>query len=275
MSANIANAPEQQSSPKPSTDDSLTVIGICLIAAMLTNILHEGVGHGLIALATGAQSGLLTTVAWSSDFETGLVQAGGTLVNLAAGVMLWIALRGLKNASVSLRYFLLICCAYNLFTGTGYFFFSGASNFGDWAAVISDMRPHWMWRVLLVCVGVVSYFLAVRVIGVGLLRYVAVPLADRRRLFRLMLIPYVAAVLLVGVAGLLNPISPLLVLQSALPATAGAYSGLLWLRYCVPSWTKPERTEDEIRRNNIWIGFASAAAIFFVAILGRGVTLHR
>ena len=35
----------------------------------------------------------------------------------------------------------------NLFTGTGYFFFSGVANFGDWAAVIHGLQPYWAWRV--------------------------------------------------------------------------------------------------------------------------------
>jgi hypothetical protein len=251
------------------------VIAISIIAAMCTNILHEGVGHGCIALLTGAHSGLLTTVAWSSDFDSRLVAAGGTLVNLAAGALLWMALRGLKNANVSLRYFLLLAFAFNLFAGTGYFLFSGFTNFGDWAAVISPMNPHWLWRVLLVCVGLISYFAAVLVVGIGLVRYVGIPLDQQQRLFRLVWVPYVSAILLVGWAGLLNPIGSRLVWQSALPATAGAYSGLLWLRYYIPKKNQPLRIADGIRRDYVWILFATIAAIFFVAVLGRGVTLHR
>lgn len=52
----------------PGTDDVLTVCAISVLAGILTNILHEGVGHGLVALLTGAKSGMLTTVAWSSAF---------------------------------------------------------------------------------------------------------------------------------------------------------------------------------------------------------------
>src|SRR6185436_5837538 len=65
----------------------------------------------------------------------------------------WWALHSAENAGMSIRYFLLITCAFNLFTGTGYFFFSGVTNFGDWAAVISGLYPHWLWRALLVVGG--------------------------------------------------------------------------------------------------------------------------
>ena len=58
------------------TDDVLTICPISIVAGILTNILHEGVGHGLTALLTGEKSGVLTTVAWSSVFESLLVEAG-------------------------------------------------------------------------------------------------------------------------------------------------------------------------------------------------------
>jgi hypothetical protein len=69
---------------------------VCAIAAlgmMLDDVLHEGVGHALIALLTGTTSGVLSTVAWSSASDTRLVAAGGTLVNVVAGLAFWIALR--------------------------------------------------------------------------------------------------------------------------------------------------------------------------------------
>jgi hypothetical protein len=138
----------QHERPAPSADDILTICAISIVAGILTNILHEGVGHGLVALLTGAKSGVLTTVAWSSAFDSRLVAAGGTLVNLAAALVFWLALRSAKHASMAMRYFLLITCAFNLFTGTGYFFFSGVTNFGDWAAVMlgSDWCVTWEFR---------------------------------------------------------------------------------------------------------------------------------
>src|ERR1700722_17504319 len=62
-------------------DDVLTVCAISLLAASLGNVLHEGLGHATTALLTGTKSGVLSTVAWSSDFDSRLVAAGGTLVN--------------------------------------------------------------------------------------------------------------------------------------------------------------------------------------------------
>ena len=115
----------------PTDDDPMTICAISVLAAIVANVLHEGIGHGLLALLTGTRSGQLTTVAWSGGFDSRLVAAGGTMVNLAAGLAFWIALRCATHRSAHARYFLLLSCAFNLFTGTGYFLFSGVTNFGD------------------------------------------------------------------------------------------------------------------------------------------------
>jgi hypothetical protein len=256
-------------------DDAATVCAISLVAAILTNVLHEGLGHAAIALMTGAKAGILSTVAWSSALDSRLVAAGGTLVNLAAGGIFWIALRSATRAPVQLRFFFLLCVAFNLFVGTGYFFFSGVTNFGDWAVVISGLPAHWLWRTLMVVVGMASYFGAVLIVGTGLVRYVGVPRNELRRLRKLTFIPYFSSIVLVSAGGLLNPIGIQLVWQSALPATAGAKSGLLWLRYYIPRRTVPARESEEIDRSYAWIALAVALSLVFVFVLGRGIALHR
>jgi hypothetical protein len=259
----------------PTNDDALTVIAISLLAAMLADVLHEGLGHASLALITGTQSGVLSTVAWSSALDSKLVAAGGTLVNLAAGIVCWFALRRAKRASVQLRFFLLTSAAFNLLAGTGYFFFSGVTNFGDWAVVIADLPTHWLWRTLLVIVGMAAYYISVLVVGIGLVKYVGVLRAEEQRLRNLTWIPYFSAALLLAAGGLLNPIGIQLVWQSALPGAAGAHSGLLWLRYYIPRKTVPERGSEGIGRNYGWMIVAVILSLVFIFVLGRGITLHR
>jgi hypothetical protein len=137
------------------------------------------------------------------------------------------------------------------------------------------LHAHWFWRALLVVVGVASYCGAVLVVGTALVRYVGVPRTAPRRLRILTFIPYFSAVLLLSAGGLLNPIGIQLMWQSALPAAAGAHSGLLWLRYCIPKRTVPERRSDCIDRNYAWIIVAVAFSLVFIFVLGRGIALHR
>jgi len=255
-------------------DDMLTVVAISFVSEMFADVLHEGLGHAAVALLTGAKSGVLSTVAWSSEGDSRLVAAGGTLANLAAALVFWIALGKVARGSVRLRFFLLTSLAFNLFAGTGYFFFSGVTNFGDWAAVIDGLPTHWLWRSLLVVGGIALYYGAVLVVGTGLVRYVGVPRNDLRRLRKLTWIPYFSAVVLLCVAGLLNPIGIQLVWQSALPAAAGAHSGLLWLMHYIPRGTVPERGSDGIGRSHVWFIAAVVLSFVFVFVLGRGITLH-
>jgi len=255
-------------------DDVLTIVAISIIAGILCNVLHEGIGHGLTALLSGAKSGILTTVAWSSAHDSRLVAAGGTLVNLAAGAIVWLVLRKSASLSVSMRYFLLISFAFNLFTGTGYFFFSGVTDFGDWAAVIQGLHPHWAWRMLLAVGGAIAYFIAVRLVGNALVRYLGVPRAQQKRLRRLTLVPYLSAIALASAAGVLNPLGLQLVWQSALPATAGGQSGLLWLQYYIPRGARPIQEADTLSRSSTWIITSAIVAVAYVTILGRGVNIH-
>src|SRR5437899_1278908 len=180
----------EPTSPAPVqvNDDWMTVCAISVLAGILANVLHEGLGHAATDLLTGAKSGVLSIVAWSSAQDSRLVAAGGTLANLAAGLVFWIALRSAKSSSVRLRFFLLLCLAFNLLDGTGYFLFSGFINFGDWAVVIAGLPAHWLWRVLLVAVGIASYFGAVLIVGSALVRYVGVPRSEPGRLTKLTLL---------------------------------------------------------------------------------------
>ena len=260
------------SAPAAAKDDSITVCAISLVAAMIADVAHEALGHGALALLLGAQSGVLSTVAWTSAFDSRLVAAGGTLANLAAGAIFWFALGEAKNASSETRFFLLVSVAFNLFDGTGYFFFSGVTNFGDWARVIAETHPHGLWRSALVLVGIVAYYGTVLLVGIGFARDFGVSAVDAR-LSKLTLLPYISAIVLIGVSGLFNPFGIFLVWQSALPATAGAYCGLLWFRYYIPRGVAPERTAQNIRRSPAWISAAVISSLAFIVVLGRGITI--
>lgn len=261
----------------PAALDSLpTVCAVSALAMMLSTTLHEGVGHALIALLTVAPRGVLSTVAWSSSYDSKLVDVGGTVVNLIAAAVFWLLLRSARNSSAATRLFLLLACAFNLFAGTGYFLFSGLTNFGDWAAVIQDLHPHALWRVVLVTAGVFGYWGALVVAGTSLFRYVGFHCrADRRRISHLMLIAYLNAVLIACLGGALNPLGIEYVFFSALPATAGAGSGLLYMQYYARKSVEPAGSVQSIDRSFAWIGASAACALLFIFVLGRGITLTR
>src|ERR1700751_1568544 len=139
-------------------DDRPTVITVSVLACVLQDVLHEGLGHGVTAWLSGARQVTMSTVALQSDIETRWVSANGTLVNLFFALIFWLLLLKPERHRPTTRYFLVLAMAGNLFTGTGYFFCSGVTNFGDWAAVIQGLQPHWMWQLGLILVGMASYY---------------------------------------------------------------------------------------------------------------------
>jgi len=141
--------------------------------------------------------------------------------------------------------------------------------------VISGLHPHWLWRVMLVVGGAATYYAAVLIVGLGFVRYVGVPRDQQKRMRKLTLVPYLTAILVSCVAGVLNPLGIQLLWQSALPATAGGQSGLLWLQYYIPRGTVPNRESERLRRSYAWIAVAAILVSFYVAMLGPGITLHR
>ncbi len=192
--------------PEPASvkDDSLTIISISVLACIVQDILHEGLGHGVTAWLSGAHRLTMSTVALQSDIETRWIAANGTLVNLFFAGIFWLILLRPQRFKPTTYYFLVLAMAGNLFTATGYFFFSGVANFGDWAAVIRGLQPHWLWRLGLVLLGAASYYASMLVVSAELKHFHGEG-ASSRRLRSLSWTPYFTDGILAGIAGIFNP----------------------------------------------------------------------
>ncbi len=257
--------------------DLLTIAAIAIAATVIADVIHEGLGHGGMCVATGGRPLVLSTVHFECSADTRLVAAGGTLANLIFGVLFWVAVRAVKR-SASWRYFFWLLMTFNLFSVGGYFLFSGIGNIGDWAVVVAGWQPAWAWRVGLAALGIVTYF------------FVFVPLSLRelrpflrkdakirvRRARQFTVTPYLTAGVLACVAGALNPVGPLLILISAAAASFGGNSGLAWMWNLLygPRIPNSEFQMPEIERSRGWMVAAVILAIVFIAALGPGVKFH-
>ncbi|HUB80229.1 MAG TPA: hypothetical protein VMB03_15600 [Bryobacteraceae bacterium] len=257
--------------PVTPRDDLPTVVAIAAVACVVQDVLHEGLGHGVTAWLSGAHTISMSTVALQSDLDTRLISANGTLVNLLFGGIFWLLLRRARAYRPAMRYFLVLAMMGNLFTGTGYFLFSGVLDFGDWAAVIHGLEPHWAWRVGLIAVGIASYWAAMIAVAGALAPF------RPARFLRLCYTPYFTDGILAGIGGLLNPIGFFYVIASALPSTLGANAGLLSLPFVIDKWNPAGKDErvGVIARSPGWIAVGAAASLVFIFILGRGLTFTR
>lgn len=267
-------AVKQPDTTRAVLDDPPTICAISVIACMLSTMLHEGLGHAVTAVVMLHASGTLTSLAWSSEQNSRLVDAGGTLVNLLTALVFWLLLRSGRRVRPSVRFFFLITMSFNLLSGTGYFFYSGVANFGDWAQVIAGLHPHALLRVGLVVLGVASYYGAIVLIGSSLMRRMSVARGDVRRFRRLLWLPYFSAIVIDGIAGVFNPFGWQYVFLSALAATAGGNSGLLWLRNYIPRSVQPGPDSRVIGRSYAWIAVATVLAVAFIVVFGPGVHIN-
>ncbi len=89
--------------PRPQADDRLTVAAISTLSYIVADLLHEGLGHGVVAWASGAQRLTMSTLALQSDISNRWISAGGTLVNLVAAGVLWLTLRQVREIGPATR----------------------------------------------------------------------------------------------------------------------------------------------------------------------------
>lgn len=268
-----AQSPGMNVSPRP---DCWTVAAIAIVAYALASVLHEGAGHGGACLLTGGQPQAMSSVFFTCNREGRLVDAGGTIANLAAGLIFWLASRGVSRAA-RWRYFLWLSMTINLLQGTGYFLFSGVANIGDWAAFFRGFEPAWLWRAGLTMLGIGSYGLCVWIAVREMRPFLGHEDAERLpRAKRLTLVPYFTGGIFSCVAGMLNPVGMILVAISAAAASFGGTSGLAWMWQLLRGRRVPPQVREmpPLTRSRGWLLAAAVVGALFIAFLGPGLKFH-
>ena len=260
----------------PAGRDVATIIAISIVAFAISNLLHEGAGHGGACVLAGGHPRVLSTVHFECDRDNRFIAAGGTLINLVAGIFSWIALRTVSRERQQLRYFLWLLMTINLLGAGGYFLFSGLGNIGDWADVIQGLSPAWLWRTGLTLAGVVSYILVVWLSLLELRNFLGERDWRRGGAKDLTIVPYITGGVLYTVAGMFNPVGMILVGISAAASSFGGSSGMAWMTQCLGGKLVPRVASQPLtlQRNWGWIIVALITATIFVAVLGRGVRFH-
>ena len=248
----------------PTSHSKATIISMAVIATAITTLLHEGVGHGVVAWLRGDIPTELTSNHLSDLRPDRWVDAGGTLVNLLAGGISLLVSRALGNRA-NPRYFFWLLAAHNLLTGAGYFMFSGIFGFGDWNEVISGLPHQVLLRTGMSLFGAVLYALMVRLLAVGIRPFVA-----QRRTYNVVgRLPYLAASLFNTAAGLLDPMGLKLLFVSTIPAAFGGSSGMLWADSLMPRTAPAEPLI--VKRSLVWWILATVIGISYIVVLGRGI----
>jgi hypothetical protein len=255
--------------------DWLTVVAIVAMAISFNVAFHEGV-HALTCAAVGGQVreySALYVDCGATAAQNRWVAGSASIANLAAGFLLWAALRRSANSSARLRFFLWLFMLMNWLYGAGYWMFSGIANIGDWAEVTAGWQPAWLWRVLLTVMGTALFmffvWLALRELG----RIIGGEGSEQiKRATKLGLIAYATSAGVIVLAGLFNPFGFLsLPVTAGLAAVLGALSPLLWMMqwFRSPAFRKTAREPLEITRNWVVIAGAAVVVLVYAVILGR------
>ena len=139
--------------------DFLTVASVAVVAYALSNVVHEGLGHGGACLLVGCSPHVLTSMQFDGDYAqlpeaaARIIAAGGCVANLVVAGLAIALLRRSPKASATTWLFFWLLATVCLLQGTGYLLFSGVGNIGDWAAVVRGWPGGAVWRVGLAAVG--------------------------------------------------------------------------------------------------------------------------
>jgi len=275
----MADLDEQIATQDGLSLDALTLVAAAIVAYILQNILHEGVGHGGACLLVGGDPVALSTAYFDhdsqsvSDFGGRFISAAGTLVNLVVGLIFWGLLRKAQTAAPTMRFFLWLSMTVNLLTSTGYLLFSGVLGVGDWVAVADGIQPMWLWRLGISIAGVILYLLCIWIALREMNLLIGGEEPERStRAFKLSLLPYAAGCVASTIGSVLNPLSSLLIATSA-ASSFGGTSALAWMTQLLKTkWfpTAPARTLH-ISRDWGWIATAGVLLVLHIAVLGPSV----
>ncbi len=273
--------PRSTSNSKPEVEgavpaDTWTVVAIAIVVYVFASIIHEGIGHGGACLLSGGHAVALSTVHFECSGEGRFLAAGGTIANLIAGLIFWLASR-MATRATRLRYLLWLSMTINLVQAGGYFLFSGVGSIGDWAVVIRGLEPAWGWRVGLTVLGLCSYLFFVWIALLEMRPFLGQRDPEMlQRAKKLTLTPYLAGGILSCVAGMFNPVGFILVAISAAAASFGGTSGLAWMWEMFKGNRIPEGTFEmpPLSRSRGWMAVAAILGVLFIAILGPGLKFH-
>jgi hypothetical protein len=262
----------------PNRLNAATIVSIALPAFALQSVVHEVLGHGVTAWLTGAKVVLISSTAMQTHGGSRLIPASGPLANLLFGVAAYLVFRRISRFSAA-RQFLWIFAFANLFLATGYILYSGLFNFGDSAAVISELNPPWLYRLGLVLFGAWGYRHSVQLAAGDLLDLLRNGSLLAPDIPRIVYPSCVAGSLLYIVASLFNPISPALILYDGVSEASGVAIGFVLLARLgqslsshLPRASSPEKEAPAtLPFSPAWIAFASLFTVLFILVMGRGL----
>ena len=257
--------------------DLPTVIAIAAVCNVAANFIHEGIGHGAIAVLFGAHIIHISNVDLSYDeralssTQNRIVAIAGPLANLITGAVVIALSRRWTPASTANRYFLWLFGITNLLSFGGYLMALSFASYGDIREFALGLAAPFVWKLGLTVIGLATsfavLFFGIRTIG----PWIADPTDRRQRVLVLTLVPYLTMGILATSAGALNPDSPMLILLSAGSASFGGNAFLAWMPKWIRRVTIPVTEPIGVARSVPWLITAAFAVLILYIGLAPGL----
>jgi hypothetical protein len=229
-------------------------------------------------IGVGGQITLLTSIWFRCQGATSITDAGGSIASLLAGVAS-IALLSFKVRNSVAQLVLILFGAFSLFWFAAQLIDHPILNKDDWAFIARRMEWPWIWRPIMVVIGVAAYIATVRIMSAVLRR----KCAPGKHAIRL---AYASATTSAIVAGLMWRVAPFVSAKEAFLTLGIAPLGLL-VASMMASRTMQGNDRDSPDLHSpipaSWALIVGSAVVFavFSIVQGRGlgqlaqIGLHR
>ncbi|MFZ1700484.1 MAG: hypothetical protein WBO10_15685 [Pyrinomonadaceae bacterium] len=237
----------------------ITWATIGVLAYIISDIVHEAIGHGGTAILFGNQITLLSSVYFRSEPRNIIDSIGGPIANLCFSIVAFFVLKKAKNIWAIL--FLIHVLTYNLFWFAGTIISSAVFKTGDWTFAIRSLNAGQSDRYILFIAGATIYYLAFRFLNARLRQIVGENALTRQDF----VFPFLFASISAFVAGLFfSPARLSAGLEGVLEMTASVPILFLSLNY-VNEDVKP-------KPNSVYSLSVGILYIAFCLTLGRGMS---
>lgn len=253
-------------------DDGLTVAALGVIAACVSTIAHEALGHGSECLAIGGRITRLTNVYFDCRGHDAFTPIAGPAGNLIAGGIAAVLCAVTPAARPRLKLLLLLVAAFSLFWEAGYMLYAAAKGQGDYMFFLQNIGAPAVWRPMLVVFGIALYVATIAGVARGVRAFGLGPevtLAARAR--RLLWPAWLGGALAeVAAAAAYAPGRFEAMHQAALEIGAASIP-LLIIPLRLWALPGPQPCAPAAGRSVAWIGAAAVVFALFAATLGRGL----
>lgn len=250
-------------------DDLVTIAAIGLVAYTSADVGHHAVGHGASCLALGGRIRSLSSIFVDCSLTGAAIDLAGPCANLAIGAVALLAARLATHTSASMRLFIVLAAAFNLFWLELQLVFSAATRTDDWAEPMRYFHAAEPVRYPMIAAGVLAYVWTVRTVAAQMAAF-ALPLARARKIVG-------AAWLTAGgiacATAANDPHAVAALLRHAVPQSLLLSIGLLFVPTRAARLASSVNAAMAIDFSVPWVVVAALVGVASILLLGPGVAV--